>query len=602
MERTCKRAIHTLTRANLRNVTHLLRGLVVIWKHINIFVLSTRATRIVRRVPQEQRWNNLVTVSISLENSGRRIKPTRNRAISSSPPPAPPEPNLLVPLQTWKAQDEQAKAICNVCEDTRGDGIDCDCKYTETDRSRSTGHFRRMPHDGICQSSPSCHEVNARQIPSAPPGSTSNSKTAKLSATVQCTASRYGPDRLRHASYCAFLAEAAARAVGMSSSSMCRSILAHAVVLTRTDRFSCCLHQRGGRETWNWFGKRIVIPGDRRAQQLWQEHFNKCLSKFGFVPRIADPSLKFSESASAHTSMTRRAAWPQPALNRVLLAIETMLAIMGSGSLTVGQEVRILGRTVERTVCGFNVKPHHTTVTSFNDNCDSNHKHVSQTPAIKDDGNKPGAVLYAATCKLSQSAVGKALWIAFFRADIRFAIIVCVARYLRWTADTCVTISPARTRAHHVLGGQRIRLGIKLFVAHAVEGCCFERRRDHPVGSHETDRSVEFWRRRTPRNRIWLHQDFVCGTEDQDSDYATSKACSVWIVIRATQKFSAQRQNCTLFSGFSTDTIWEGQRKTHKVPPRSNQKSTGNILRIGFQSCYWNQLWFASCDRRTKPL
>ena len=34
---------------------------------------------------------------IALQNSGRRIKPTRNRAISCSPPPAPPEPNLPVP-------------------------------------------------------------------------------------------------------------------------------------------------------------------------------------------------------------------------------------------------------------------------------------------------------------------------------------------------------------------------------------------------------------------------------------------------------------------------------------------------------------------------
>ena len=102
----------------------------------------------------------------------------------------------------------------------------------------------------------------------------------------------------------------------------------------------------------------------------------------------------------------------QPELT-ALSAIETMLAIKKHGPTTVGQEVRISGRNVERTACGFTVKPHHITVTSLNDIQDSNQKHVSKTPVIKDDGNDPGAFLNAAECKVYKSAYGKALWIAF---------------------------------------------------------------------------------------------------------------------------------------------------------------------------------------------
>ena len=64
--------------------------------------------------------------------------------------------------------------------------------------------------------------------------------------------------------------------------------------------------------------------------------------------------------------------------------------------MTVGQEVRILGGAVERTTCGVTVNPHHISGTSLCDMYDSSHKHVSKTPATKDDGNYLGAVLNAA--------------------------------------------------------------------------------------------------------------------------------------------------------------------------------------------------------------
>ena len=172
-----------------------------------------------------------------------------------------------------------------------------------------------------------------------------------------------------------------------------------------------------------------VIPRDRRTEQLWQEHLNRCLSKFGFVTCTADPALTMfterAESASAHSSMTGAQLGPPPALNRVLSAIETMLAM----KRTVGQEVRILGGNVERAACGFTVKLHRITVTSPNDICNSNHKHVSKTPAIKGDGNDHGACSNEVECTLYKSAAEKkALRTAFFCSDIQFADMTC-ARY-----------------------------------------------------------------------------------------------------------------------------------------------------------------------------
>ena len=62
-----------------------------------------------------------------------------------------------------------------------------------------------------------------------------------------------------------------------------------------------------------------VIPGDRRAQQLWQEHFNQCLSKLVFVTCTADPTPNAHQEREVRIS-TRVdegcASGPPPALPR----------------------------------------------------------------------------------------------------------------------------------------------------------------------------------------------------------------------------------------------------------------------------------------------
>ena len=146
-----------------------------------------------------RRWNILPDVSFPwniLDGRESRNDTVRFPALVEGPstklavpPPAPPpEPNLPLPRvrfkETRSAEDtnlhersEQAKAICNVFEESMGDEIDCDCcEQTETDPispadlasgrdARSTSHTRRMFLIAICQSSLSCHAVNGRQIP-----------------------------------------------------------------------------------------------------------------------------------------------------------------------------------------------------------------------------------------------------------------------------------------------------------------------------------------------------------------------------------------------------------------------------------------------------
>ena len=55
----------------------------------------------------------------------------------------------------------------------------------------------------------------------------------------------------------------------------------------------------------------------------------------------------------------------------------------------------------------------------------STHKPVCITPDIKDERNDPAAFLNTTKCKLYQSAVGKALWIAICWADIQFPPMKC---------------------------------------------------------------------------------------------------------------------------------------------------------------------------------
>ena len=174
--------------------------------------------------------------------------------------------------------------------------------------SRSTSHFRRMALVAICQTSPSCHKVNVRQIPSAPPGSTSEAQTEGLIASLQCIASRDGAAPTWDVE-CFDVTKAYWHTPWPEQQNGPLFLLPpHPLHPTRVEIAT------------SWIGlekAHHVILGGRRDQQLWQEHFNK----FGFVTCTAAPTL--------------------------------------------------------------NVHRESITVTSLNNNCDSHHKHVSKTPAIK---------------------------------------------------------------------------------------------------------------------------------------------------------------------------------------------------------------------------
>ena len=65
-----------------------------------------------------------------------------------------------------------------------------------------------------------------------------------------------------------------------------------------------------------WKAHRVIL-GDRRTQQLWQEHFNKCLGKFGFAACTADTTLTFHRESEVRISTHVDdvcATGPQPAL------------------------------------------------------------------------------------------------------------------------------------------------------------------------------------------------------------------------------------------------------------------------------------------------
>ena len=88
------------------------------------------------------------------------------------------------------------------------------------------------------------------------------------------------------------------------------------------------------------------------------EHVNKCLNNLGFATCTADPTLNVhreSEVRSTHVD-DGCAVGLQPALNRMLSSSEAMSAIRRSGSVTVRQEVSMLGGNVERTACAFTSK------------------------------------------------------------------------------------------------------------------------------------------------------------------------------------------------------------------------------------------------------
>ena len=97
-----------------------------------------------RRIPEEQRWNTQNTLDGEESRNGivRFRAPVEGPATEPADPP--PEPNLLVPRVRFgekrsaenavlQERDEQAKAMCNVCEDLMGAEIECDYEYTETD-------------------------------------------------------------------------------------------------------------------------------------------------------------------------------------------------------------------------------------------------------------------------------------------------------------------------------------------------------------------------------------------------------------------------------------------------------------------------------------
>ena len=149
--------------------------------------------------------------------------------------------------------------------------------------------------------------MNARQIPPAPSGSTREAQTARSSAKLRCTVSRYGSQQtdLRYA------APPLRVTLRLAALRWDVEFFDVAKAHSHTPSFEpqngpLFLFPRRSRNPGLLWKAHRVIPGDRRAQQLWQEHFNKCLSKFGVVPCTPDPTSQCSPRERRPHQHTRR--------------------------------------------------------------------------------------------------------------------------------------------------------------------------------------------------------------------------------------------------------------------------------------------------------
>ena len=287
------------------------------------------ATRAVRRVPEEQGRNNLFDVPFPCEHPGQRRKPKRHRAMSGSgrrssdgtcSTEAPrkydtrkPEPSAMC---ARNRRVTRSTATSSAPKPTRARLLTWPLEGTPT-CSRSTSHFRKMPRVAICQSSLSCHEVHARQISSAPRGAMGPGRLAARRNSVSShTAPPFGRD--------------GSAKLGCPVVRRDHGVLAHALPEQQNGPLVLLRPP-----AWSWRNPGLVwqahrvIPGDRRAQQLWQEQFNTSLHNFGVVTCTAHLTLNVQRESEVSIS-TRVddgcALGPQPALDRVPSAIETTLA------------------------------------------------------------------------------------------------------------------------------------------------------------------------------------------------------------------------------------------------------------------------------------
>ena len=108
-----------------------------------------------------------------------------------------PRPSAMCAGNRWATR---SAATASTSKPTRSRLLTWPLEETQksTRCSRSTSHCRRMALVAICQASPSCHKVNVRQIPSAPPGSTSEAQTEGLIASLH-SFKRWVPTDLRYA-------------------------------------------------------------------------------------------------------------------------------------------------------------------------------------------------------------------------------------------------------------------------------------------------------------------------------------------------------------------------------------------------------------------
>ena len=148
---------------------------------------STRETwpRELRDVPEEQRWNNLIDVSLlwtTVDGDRHQHLPSRVCLCHSFASERSEAPRL----QTCKKDTSKPKPSA-MCEASMDDEIECDHDYTESGRwkrrrSEQHAHVPRVTSAGCptSQSSPSCHQVNARQIPSSPRGSDKRGPDGKV--------------------------------------------------------------------------------------------------------------------------------------------------------------------------------------------------------------------------------------------------------------------------------------------------------------------------------------------------------------------------------------------------------------------------------------
>ena len=225
-------------------------------------------------------------------------------------------------------RDEQTKAICDLCEESMGDVFDRDCEYPETDpispaegAAGRDADIKKMLtfHESPPQDAPHRDLPVITLVPRGPDGKVKCRIAMHGFKRWVLTDSRYAATPLR-VTLRLRLGEAAERSWDVAFFDVTKAYW-NTPRSKQQNRSVFVMPPPAWRSRNPGLVRKAhrVIPGDRRAQQLWQEHFNQCLSNLVFVTCTADPTPNAHQEREVRIS-TRVddgcASGPPPALPR----------------------------------------------------------------------------------------------------------------------------------------------------------------------------------------------------------------------------------------------------------------------------------------------